>query len=132
MFEVLLPGEAAGKVLKLDEPLSFWGGLDASTGEVIDRRHPQSGATIAGTVLVMANSRGSSSSSSVLAEALHNGTGPYAIVLTSRDPMVVLGAHVAFELYGIGCPVVVVDKDSMAALQSGTAVAIGADGLSVA
>ena len=124
-----MPGEARGRVLKLDEPLSFWGGLDAATGEIIDRRHPQSGETLAGTVLVMKNSRGSSSSSSVLAEALRSGTGPVAIVLGVRDPMVVLGAHVAGELYGIVCPVIVVGDDTMDRVESGMMVEVTEEAL---
>ena len=39
----LVAGEARGEVLKLDEPLSFWGGVDPETGEITDLRHPQSG-----------------------------------------------------------------------------------------
>lgn len=41
---VLVAGDAAGTVLASGEPISFWGGYDAATGEIIDRRHPLSGA----------------------------------------------------------------------------------------
>ena len=60
---VLVPGVASGEVLVLDEPLSFWGGLDPDSGRLIDTHHPQVGASLAGRVLVMASGRGSSSSS---------------------------------------------------------------------
>ena len=44
-----LHGESiSGQILRLDEPLSFWGGLDPSTGEIIDQAHPQAGASMAG------------------------------------------------------------------------------------
>ena len=33
---VLVPGLAAGVVMKLDEGLSFWGGFDPKNGEIID------------------------------------------------------------------------------------------------
>ena len=124
MTEVLLDGCATGPALVLEEPLSFWGGLDAATGEVIDRRHPQSGATIGGAVLVMPRSRGSSSSSSVLAEAIHAGTGPVAVVLAEADEMVLLGALVAQELYGTTCPVVVADPGEYAALETGLIIRV--------
>jgi uncharacterized protein len=103
----LVPGTARGVVLVLDEPLSFWGGVDPATGEVIDVRHPQQGANVAGRVLVMPGGRGSSSSSSVLAEAVRAGTAPAAIVLTDPDAIIALGAIVARELYGRAIPVVV-------------------------
>lgn len=93
-------------MLLLDEPLSFWGGLDPETGLIVDAHHPQRGAGVTGKILVMPAGRGSSSSSSVLAEALRAGRGPAAVVLRRADPIVVLGALVARELYGTACPVV--------------------------
>lgn len=93
--------------LRLIEPLSFWGGIDPETGRIIDANHPQVGESIAGKILRMPHSRGSSSSPSVLAEALRLGTGPVAIVLEEPDPMVVLGALIARLLYGIECRVTV-------------------------
>jgi predicted aconitase with swiveling domain len=103
----LVAGSAEGEALVLDEPLSFWGGVDPATGDVIDVHHPQHGANVAGRVLVMPSGRGSSSSSSVLAEAIRSGTAPAAIVLLEPDPIVALGAIVARELYGATIPVVV-------------------------
>jgi len=91
----------------LDEPLSFWGGVDPATGDIIDVHHPQCDANVAGCVLVMPSGRGSSSSSSVLAEAIRAGTAPAAIVLGEPDPILALGAIVARELYGRTIPVVV-------------------------
>ena len=44
----LVPGAASGPILRLDEPLSFWGGLDSATGTIIDRLHPQRGAMRSG------------------------------------------------------------------------------------
>ena len=93
--------------LRLTEPLSFWGGIDPESGRIIDASHPQVGESISGKILRMPHSRGSSSSPSVLAEALRLGTGPAAIVLDQPDPMVVLGALVARLLYGIECRVTV-------------------------
>jgi predicted aconitase with swiveling domain len=88
----LVAGHASGLALVLDEPLSFWGGLDPASGALIDTHHPQQGATLAGRVLVMPSGRGSSSSSYVLAEAIRAGTSPVAIVLREPDGIVVLDA----------------------------------------
>ena len=103
----LVTGTAEGTALVLDEPLSLWGGLDPQTGNIIDVRHPQRGANVTGRVLVLTSGRGSSSSSSVLAEAIRTGTAPAAIVLGEADPILALGAIVARELYGKVTPVVV-------------------------
>ncbi|HLR85579.1 MAG TPA: DUF126 domain-containing protein [Nocardioidaceae bacterium] len=100
-------GAASGRVLKLDGPLSFWGGVD-ETGQIVDRHHPQFGVSLRARVLAMTSGRGSSSSASVLAELLRSGNGPAAIVMTEPDPIVTLGAIVAGELYARPTPVVVV------------------------
>ena len=122
----LVAGHASGLALVLDEPLSFWGGLDPATGALIDTHHPQQGATLAGRVLIMPSGRGSSSSSYVLAEAIRVGTSPVAIVLQEPDGIVALGAIVARELYGALVPVVVLDADGYDAIADGDAIAVEA------
>jgi len=120
----LVAGTAEGPALVLDEPLSLWGGLDPETGNIIDTRHPQRGANVAGRILVMPAGRGSSSSSSVLAEAIRARTAPAAIVLGEPDPILALGAIVARELLGISIPVVVVAEPGLA---TGDLVVVRAD-----
>ena len=121
-----MPGAAPRRALRLDEPLSFWGGLDPATGHNHRPRHPQRGANVAGRILVMPSGRGSSSGSAVLAEAIRLGTGPAAIVLLERDAIVVVGAMVAAELYGRECPVALVGKGDWEALASAVSLAIEA------
>lgn len=98
---------SSGRAIVLDEPLSFWGGFDAATGRIIDVHHPQHGASLSGLVVVMPGGRGSSSSASVLAEAVRAGTAPAALILGEPDLIVAVGAVVATELYGVELPVVV-------------------------
>jgi predicted aconitase with swiveling domain len=105
-FRVLVDGVATGELLRLTEPLSLWGGLDPETGLIIDRNHPQAGRSVTGAIVSMPHGRGSSSSSSVLAEALRMGTGPGGFVLEIPDSILVVGALVAHRLYGVVCPIV--------------------------
>src|SRR5687767_13290425 len=106
----------APTALVLDEGLSLWGGMDPATGELIDRHHPQCGANLAGRVVVMPSGRGSSSSASVLAEAVRAGTAPAAIVLREPDLILAIGAAVAEELYGVRIPVVVLPSEAFDAI----------------
>ncbi len=108
---LIASGQVNAAALVLDEPLSLWGGLDPASGEVIEPRHPQRGASVSGTVLVMPAVRGSSSSASVLAEAARAGTAPAGIVLGEPDLILAIGAAVAEELYGIQIPIAVVPPD---------------------
>ena len=106
-------GDADGTVLALAAPLSFWGGVDAETGTIIDHSHPDLGAIITGRILVMPGGRGSSSSSSVLAESIRRRSGPAAIILGTPDPILTVGALVAQSLYGFSCPIVVCPTDAL-------------------
>jgi uncharacterized protein len=123
----LVAGAAAGPALVLEAPLSLWGGMEPRTGRVADHHHPQLGATVTGRVLVMPAGRGSSSSSSVLAEAVRLGTAPLAILLAEPDEILVLGALVAEELYGRTCPVLVLPQ-AAGAIATGDHVTVAADG----
>ena len=112
--------------LVLDEPLSLWGGMDPATGLVIDAHHPQRGVNVRGRVLVMASGRGSSSSASVLAEAVRAGTAPAAIALGEPDLILSIGAAVAEELYGVRVPVVVLPPAVLEAIAEGQAIDLDA------
>jgi predicted aconitase with swiveling domain len=125
--DVLAPGHAAAPSLVLDEPLSFWGGVDSETGVITDTHHPQVGASLTGRIIVLPGGRGSSSSSSVLAETIRNGTSPAGLILGSRDPILALGAFVARELYGRAMPVVAVNADTYNACRLAQGITIDAD-----
>ncbi|MGI8930116.1 MAG: aconitase X swivel domain-containing protein [Candidatus Limnocylindria bacterium] len=120
--------ELRGRALVLDEPLSLWGGMDPVTGRLIDAHHPQRGAQLAGRVVVMSAGRGSSSSASVLAEAVRVRTAPLAIVLGEPDLILSIGSAVAEELYGRTVPIVVLAPIELAAIADGAEILIGSDG----
>lgn len=110
----LVAGTGRGPVLWLDEPVSFWGGVDPHDGRILDERHPQAGRSVTGTILAMAHGRGSSSSPSILAEMIRSGSAPAGVILGQADAMVVLGSMVAAELYGTTLPVVVLADPRLA------------------
>ncbi|MDE0138197.1 MAG: DUF126 domain-containing protein [bacterium] len=104
----IVPGIAEGPSLVLDQPLSWWGGIDPLDGTIIDAHHPQHGQPTAGRVLILPGGRGSSGGSAVLAESVRLRTAPAALVLQQVDPILVVGLIVASELYpDRGCPLVV-------------------------
>jgi len=123
-----VPGQAFGTALVSREPLSFWGGYDHRTGEIIDRRHPLAGQNAAGRVLVLPYARGSSTTTAVLLEALRAGTAPTAILTTAADTFFALAAIVADEMYRRSFPVVIVQATDAVALQTGMHLRIDLDG----
>lgn len=81
-----------------------------------------------GRILLMSSGKGSSSASSVLAEAIREGTAPLAIIMTEPDEIVVLGAVVAEELYAVTMPVLLLSVDGYKRLATGDQVRIDSDG----
>jgi len=120
--------EISGRALVLDGGLSLWGGMDPATGELIDVRHPQRGASLTGRIVVMPSGRGSSSSASVLAEAVRAKTAPAAILLAEPDLILSIGSVVAEELYGVVVPVVVLSADELSSIDDDAELRIGPDG----
>jgi predicted aconitase/predicted aconitase with swiveling domain len=114
----LVPGSAQAPALHADEGLSFWGGVDAFTGEVIDRHHPLSGQVIAGKVLAIPSGRGSCTGSSVLLELILNGHAPAALVFAEAEEILTLGVLVAQMLFGHSLPVVWVGHEAFAKLRN--------------
>jgi cis-L-3-hydroxyproline dehydratase len=125
---VLVAGEATGLLLVSTEPLSFWGGYDQRTGEIIDRRHPLVGQNAAGRILAIPFTRGSSTTTAVLLEAVRAGTAPAALLTTSVDHFLVLASIVADEMYGKPIPIVALSQEDFARLVTGELVRVGADG----
>jgi len=112
-------GEGSGRLLVLERPLSFWGGVDPETGCVSDPRHPQYGVSLGGRILVMERAIGSSSSSAIMLELLRNDVAPAAIVLGSTDAILVLGVLVAEELGYASIPLIDVGRDGFKRIRDG-------------
>jgi len=125
---VMVDGSAAASVSVLATPLSLWGGFDPTTGMITDAHHPQHGEVIAGTIVVMASGRGSSSASSVLAEAIRLGSAPTAFLLIEPDEILVLGSVVGHELYGVTTPVLIVAPSLHAMIRHGHPMTISPGG----
>ena len=123
-----IPGAAQGEALVSREPLSFWGGYDWQTGEIIDRRHPLSGQVAKGRVLAIPFTRGSSTTTAVLLEAIRAGTAPIAILTTATDFFFALASVVATELYDTPLPLVALSEADFGLLQPGEHVEVFPDG----
>ena len=127
--DVLVEGASGtGEGLVLSAPISFWGGVDPKSGRIADVRHPQHGRSIAGTVLFLPGTIGSSSASAVLLELVSAGKAPAALVLHEPDAILLLGLVVAKEM-GLHVPMAVsLDRTAFAAF-AGKSVSVGGDGM---
>ena len=126
---VLVAGDAAGEALVTHDALSFWGGYDFRTGEIIDRHHPLAGIRASGRILAVPFSKGSSTTTAVLLEAVRAGTAPAAIVTTGVDAFFALASIVADAMYGTPFPVIALDAAAFATLRTGDRLSIARGGI---
>jgi uncharacterized protein len=124
----VIPGNASGIALVSHEPLSFWGGYDWKSGEITDRRHSLSGINAKGKVLAVPFTRGSSTTTAVLLEAIREGTAPIAIITTGTDLFFALASVVAGELYEKSFPLIALTSSDFDQLISGDQIDIEENG----
>jgi cis-L-3-hydroxyproline dehydratase len=132
----ILSATAQGPVIASEEALSFWGGVDPSTGRVIDVRHPLHGVCLTGCVLMMPSSRGSCSGSGVLLDLVLTGRAPAALIFSEAEDVLTLGALIASEMFGRPLPVLRLAPEAFRALSRAKTARIGknfveADGLTI-
>src|SRR5437016_1312911 len=124
----LVAGAAEGIALVTREALSFWGGYDFHTGTIIDAHHPLLGERAAGRILAVPFSKGSSTTTAVLLEAVRAGTAPAAMLTTGADSFFALASIVADVMYGKSFPVVALGPADFATLVSGERLLIDSNG----
>ena len=88
-------GKTAGHVILSKEPLSFLGGVDPDTGNVIDRGHQLYQQNVSGKILVIPSGKGSTVGSYVIFQMAKNNTAPLAIIAMEAEPIIATGAIMA-------------------------------------
>jgi predicted aconitase with swiveling domain len=124
----IVAGAVEGEALVTGYPLSFWGGYDFHTGEIIDKHHPLAGVRAAGRILAVPFSKGSSTTTAVLLEAVRAGTAPAAMLTTGVDSFFALASIVADVMYGKSFPVIALEAADFARLRTGDRLAVERDG----
>ncbi len=92
---VISKGMASGVALVSDAPLSFLGGVDPTTGEIVDPRHELFGSSLAGRVLVFPTGKGSTVGSYVIYQLKKKGVAPAAIINEVSETIIAVGAIIS-------------------------------------
>jgi predicted aconitase/predicted aconitase with swiveling domain len=127
--KVLVHGSVTAPLLYSDTGVSFLGGVDTSTGIVIDTHHPLCGQGISGHAVAIPSGRGSCAGSLALFELLMNGHAPSALIFCEKETILTLGAIIAAEFFGVGIPVLQISNPQFDALSDGGFVSIDGDRL---
>lgn len=107
----IISGHAAGRIIVANEGLSFWGGVDAATGIVIDAHHPLHQQELAGKIVMLPTTRGSCSGSGVFLELALNGHAPAALLFREHEDVVTLGAMIAQSMFQRSIPIIQLSQD---------------------
>jgi len=115
----IIPGIAEGIAVVLQEPFSFTGEFDRTTGTIVNPRSSLFGESLKDKVFVYPYGRGSSCTSAVLAEAIRCGNAPCAIINVQVEPILVIGVLVAEVLYDSTIPILGVSQETFQLLHTG-------------
>ncbi len=116
-------GRAEGEALVTSMGISFFGGVDAETGVVVEKGHELAGQAIGGKVLVFPTGKGSTVGSYTLYRLKSNGHAPAAIVNAECETITAVGCIIA----EIPC----VDKIPIAQLTTGLRVAVDGEAATI-
>jgi len=88
-------GTGKGPALITREPLSFLGGIDPKTGEIIEEGHPLKGEKVSGKMLIFPHGKGSTVGSYVMLGLSKNNKAPAGIINAEAEPIIIVGAIIA-------------------------------------
>jgi len=115
----IFKGKAKGEALVTKDGISFYGGIDPDTGEVVEKDHELEGQSVAGKVLVFPEGKGSTVGSYVLYNLKKNGKAPLAIINKECETIVAVGCIIS----EIPC----VDKIEIEKIKTGQTVSVDAE-----
>jgi len=119
-------------LLVSDVPISFWGGIDPLSGDVIDEHHPLHGENVVDRIVAIPGSRGSCSGSGLLLELIMTRKAPAALVFCEQEEVLVLGALVAQIMFDRPLPVLLLSAEDFAQLSTNGLATINGTTLLVA
>jgi len=88
-------GVAEGEALTTTQPISFYGGVDPDTSEIIEKGHELQGRKVKGKILVFPQGKGSTVGSYTLYRMKKNGTAPAGIINKECETIVAVGAIIS-------------------------------------
>ena len=91
----IFKGKVVGEALVTGEDISFYGGCDPETGEIVEKGHHLEGKSIAGKILVFPSGKGSTVGSYVLYALKKAEKAPLAIINKIMDPVVAVGCIIS-------------------------------------
>jgi predicted aconitase with swiveling domain len=114
---IISKGTAEAEALTTIQPISFYGGVDPETSEILEKGHELQGKQIKDKILVFPTGKGSTVGSYTLYRLKKGGVAPAGIINIECETVVAVGAIIS----EIPC----VDKIDISMIETGDIVRIG-------
>ncbi|HDQ05684.1 MAG TPA: DUF126 domain-containing protein [Candidatus Bathyarchaeota archaeon] len=92
---IISMGIAEGEALTTTQPISFYGGVDPETSEILEKGHELQGKLIKDKILVFPNGKGSTVGSYTLYRLKKGGVAPAGIINRECETVVAVGAIIS-------------------------------------
>jgi predicted aconitase with swiveling domain len=92
---IISKGKAQEEALVTSQPISFYGGVDPNTGEIIEKGHELQGKSVKGKILVFPTGKGSTVGSYTLYRMKKNGVAPAGMINRECETVVAVGAIIS-------------------------------------
>ena len=92
---IISKGIAEGEALTTTQPISFYGGVDPETSEILEKGHDLQGKRIKGKILVFPTGKGSTVGSYTLYRLKKGGVAPAGIINRECETVVAVGAIIS-------------------------------------
>ncbi len=92
---IISKGIAEAEALTTTQPISFYGGVDPETSEILEKGHELQGKRIKGKILVFPTGKGSTVGSYTLYRLKKGGIAPAGIINRECETVVAVGAIIS-------------------------------------
>jgi predicted aconitase with swiveling domain len=88
----VISGTVQGEAVVTTQPISFLGGVDPNTGQVVEKGHEVEGQSITGKIFVFPHGKGSTAGPYIIYAMTKRETAPLAMINVTAEPIIAVGA----------------------------------------
>ena len=92
---IIMKGKTKSIALVTSQPISFYGGVDPTTGQIIEKGHELKDKSVKDKILVFPTGKGSTVGSYTLYRMKKNGTSPAGIINKECETVIAVGAIIS-------------------------------------
>ena len=92
---IIMKGKVQAEALVTSQPISFYGGVDPKTSQILEKGHELQGKSVKGKILVFPTGKGSTVGSYTLYRMKKNDTAPAGIINRECETVIAVGAIIS-------------------------------------